>query len=101
MNTDFVWLLDKAERSLSAARLLLDQEHHDFAISRAYYAMFYVAEGLLASLGKAYSSHAAVIAAFGREFAKTGRLDSKFHRWLIDAQDLRNASVTFRVGSGF
>jgi len=47
MNTDIVWLLDKAERSLSAARLLLDQEHHDFAISRAYYAMFYVLRAFL------------------------------------------------------
>jgi len=41
-------------------------------------------------LGQSYSSHSAVISAFGREFAKTGRLDSKYHRWLIDAQDLRN-----------
>ena len=31
-----------------------------------------------------------VIAAFGREYAKTGILDPQFHRWLIDAQDLRN-----------
>jgi uncharacterized protein (UPF0332 family) len=90
MNRDIAGLLDKAERSLSAARLLLDQEHHDFAGSRCYYAMFYVAEALLVSLGESYSSHAAVIGAFGREFAKTGKLDPKFHRWLIDAQDIRN-----------
>jgi uncharacterized protein (UPF0332 family) len=31
-----------------------------------------------------------VISAFGREFSKPGLLDPKFHRWLIDAQDLRN-----------
>ena len=31
-----------------------------------------------------------MISAFGREFAKTGRMDPKYHRWLIDAQDLRN-----------
>ena len=90
MNKDIASLLEKAERSLSAARSLLDEGHHDFAVSRAYYAMFYVAEALLASLGEAYSSHGAVIGAFGRIFAKSGKLDPKFHRWLIDAQDLRN-----------
>lgn len=52
--------------------------------------MFYVAEALLASRGQSYSSHAAVQAAFGREFAKSGDLDARFHRWLLDAQDLRN-----------
>ena len=26
----------------------------------------------------------------GREYAKSGRLDPEFHRWLIDAQDFRN-----------
>jgi uncharacterized protein (UPF0332 family) len=31
-----------------------------------------------------------VIAAFGKEFAKTGDLDVNFHCHLIDAQDTRN-----------
>lgn len=83
-------LLDKAEDNLEAARLLLGADHLDAAASRVYYAMFYVAEALLASLGQSYSKHAGVIAAFGREYAKTGKLDPKFHRWLIDAQDLRS-----------
>ncbi len=33
-----------------------------------------------------------MIAAFGREYAKTGKLDPKFHCWLIDAQDLRSVA---------
>ncbi|MBI2567874.1 MAG: HEPN domain-containing protein [Candidatus Schekmanbacteria bacterium] len=82
--------MTKAQESVSAATLLLDQGYHGFAASRAYYAMFYVAEALLASLGKSYSSHAGVLGAFGQEFAKTGKLDVKFHRWLIDGQDIRN-----------
>ncbi|HDL86177.1 MAG TPA: HEPN domain-containing protein [Candidatus Acetothermia bacterium] len=59
MNRDIAGLLDKAGRSLSAARSLLDQQYNDFAASRGYYAMFYVTEALLASLGASYSSHAA------------------------------------------
>lgn len=92
MNGDIELLLEKATQSLDAAELLRQQGYFDFAASRAYYAMFYVAEALLASLGQSYSSHGAVQAAYGREFAKTGRLDPKFHRWLIDAQDFRSAS---------
>jgi uncharacterized protein (UPF0332 family) len=44
----------------------------------------------LVERGLSFSSHSAVIAAFGREYAKTGILDPKLHRYLIDAQDLRN-----------
>lgn len=45
--------------------------------------MFYLAEALLYSKGLEFSSHSAVIAAYGKEFAKTGALDPKFHRRLI------------------
>jgi uncharacterized protein (UPF0332 family) len=33
--------------------------------------------------------HSAVINAFGREFAKTGKIPTEFHRYLITAQQLR------------
>ena len=90
MNEGISALLAKAEKSLSAAQILATEGHHGFAASRAYYSMFYVAEALLTSLGKAYSSHGGVIGAFGRVFAKSGRLNAKLHRWLIDAKDIRN-----------
>ncbi len=89
MSQDIQTQLHKAKQSLAAAELLRAQGYCGFAASRAYYAMFYVAEALLASLGQSYSSHGAVQAAYGREFAKTGKLDVQFHRWLIDAQDFR------------
>lgn len=90
MNEDLQSLMAKAQESLAAARLLLDRGYHGFAAARAYYAMFYVAGALLASVGKSYNSHAGVLGGFGQEFAKTGKLDVKFHRWLIDGQDIRN-----------
>jgi uncharacterized protein (UPF0332 family) len=52
--------------------------------------MFYIAEAMLLQLGLSYSKHSAVISALGREYTKTGIMDLKFHRWLIDAQDFRN-----------
>ena len=83
-------LLAKAQESLEAAGLLLKEGYADFAASRGYYAMFYVAEALLLDRGLSFSSHTAVIAAIGKEFAKTDVLDPRFHRYLLDAQDFRN-----------
>lgn len=82
-------LLDKARESLAAAQTLLETMHPGFAASRAYYAMFYAAEALLLEKGMAFSKHGAVIAAFGRYFAKTGELDPKFHMYLLNAFDQR------------
>jgi uncharacterized protein (UPF0332 family) len=45
-------LLDKADRSLQAARELNDAGFAEFAASRAYYAMFYIAEAFLEGEGK-------------------------------------------------
>ncbi len=82
-------LVRKAERSVQAARLLLEHANPDFAVSRAYYAMFYVAQALLEGEGLVFSSHAAVISAFGKHFALPERVPRHLHRWLIDAQDRR------------
>lgn len=42
------------------------------------------------SRGLSFSSHSAVIANFGKEFAKTGVLNPKFHHYLTESQDRRN-----------
>ena len=47
MNPEQQFLFQKAQRSLAAAQQLAQQSFYDFAVSRAYYAMFYVAEALL------------------------------------------------------
>ena len=90
MKPEQIALLRKAGESLRAAELLATNELLDFAASRAYYTMFYVAEAFLLNEGLTFSSHAAVISAFGRDFARTGLVPVEFHRYLIDAQDLRN-----------
>jgi uncharacterized protein (UPF0332 family) len=82
-------LLRKAQRYLESAKLLRDSGDCDSAVSRAYYAAFYLAEVLLDRLGLSYSSHRGVISAFGLEFAKTNRLEPRFHRLLISAFEKR------------
>jgi uncharacterized protein (UPF0332 family) len=85
-------LLQKAYRNIRSAKLLLVDGDYDSAVSRAYYAMFYIAEALLLSKGLAYSKHSAVIAAFGREFAKSGLMPLEFHAHLRAASEARNIS---------
>ena len=82
-------LFDKAEHAIRAGQILLEGDEAEFAAGRAYYAMRYVAEALLHERGLAFRKHTAVHAAFGKEFAATGLLDPKFHRWLLTASDLR------------
>ncbi len=82
-------LLSRAHESLRAARLLQKENLPNIAASRAYYAMFYIAEALLLSRDLVFSSHSAVIASFGKEFAQSKALDPKYHRYLIASQNLR------------
>lgn len=50
MTRDQRELLEEATDSIAAAKLLLEGDYPGYAASRAYYAMFYVAEALLECL---------------------------------------------------
>jgi len=89
MNIEQEALLVKATRSLEAARVLLQTGFPEFAASRAYYTMFYVAEAFLEGEGLSYSKHSAVISAFGQQFARTNRVPTELHRILIEAEQIR------------
>ena len=84
-------LLRQAHDSLEAAKWLMQGKYPGYAAARAYYAMFYIAEAFLEGDGLSFSRHSAVIAAFGREFAKRGRVPVEFHRHLIEAQAVRHS----------
>lgn len=82
-------LLAKARDSLRAAQLLAGEELYDFAVSRAYYTMFYIAEAFLLNENLSFSKHSAVISKFGEYFARPSRISSEFHRYLIQAEQSR------------
>ena len=84
-------LMQRARRSLRSARNLLDDGDHDFAMSRAYYAMFYAATAALLSLEVKRSKHSGVIAAFGQRLVKTGKFTAEHQRVLQDAFTDRSA----------
>src|SRR6266540_421028 len=80
----------ESKGQFSGGTLVGRKRFFDFSISRSYYTMFYITEALLLTEGLAFSKHSAVIAAFGQHFAKTGRVSSDFHRYLIEAEGSRN-----------
>ncbi len=92
-------LLRKARDSLRAAKILASNRLHSFAASRAYYTMFYVAEAFLLVEESSYSKHSAVIGAFGERFAKSGLVPFEFHRYLVEAQQMRNLG-DYDIGPG-
>ena len=79
--------LNKAKQAQRASKFLLGNGHMDSAASEAYYVLFFTAQALLHAKGVHYRhTHSAVIRTYGIEFAKSKKLDTKFHRYLIDAR---------------
>jgi uncharacterized protein (UPF0332 family) len=89
MTAEIRHFLNLARESHDVAGKLIDMGSPRFSVAQSYYTMFYLVEALLLSKGLTFSSHAALTAAFGKEFAKTGLLDAKFHRYLLQTQKRR------------
>jgi len=83
-------LLHKAKRSILAAEVLFRQGDYDFAASRAYYSMFYLAEACLLSKTLSFSKHSGVISGFNQHFVKTGMFEEKYSAMLRNAFSQRN-----------
>jgi len=90
LKTEIERLTRKARESLEAAKTLFRENYYGFAVSRVYYAMFYAAEAALLKKGLSFSKHSGVIAAFGKHFAKSQVIPSKYHKMLRDAFRARN-----------
>lgn len=82
-------LIQKSRETLQAAQSLAASGFTDSAVSRAYYAMFYVAQALLLEQGLTYSKHSSLLAAFGQHLTKPGLVPAYFHRYLIDGYNSR------------
>lgn len=75
--------MEKAESAIGAAESLLRDGYRDFAAGRAYYAMFYTAEALLAEKELVFKKHVGVHKAFSEHFIKTGIFEQKYYHWLV------------------
>lgn len=89
MNPYQTRLIDSARTEIKNIEVLIQNGAYSAAISRAYYAMFHLAQALLDVKGLSFSKHSALISAFGKEFSKTGLIDTRLHNYLIQAQEDR------------
>lgn len=89
MKKEVQGLLEKADHALEVAETLEQQGFTEDASSKIYYAMFYATQALLKAENIEVVKHSAVESAFGYHFAKTGRIDPKYHRLLINARQIR------------
>jgi len=72
--------VDRAHQMLTVAAHNLDDGFYASAVNRAYYAIFYAANAMLATLGLARSKHSGVISAFRERFVKPGRIEAEYSR---------------------
>lgn len=89
---EYAEILRKARKSIEAARTLFENGFYAFALSRAYYSMFYCAEAILMTKNIRVSKHSAVIALLGRDFVKTGEIPHKFFTYLRTTFNLRQTA---------
>jgi uncharacterized protein (UPF0332 family) len=90
-SNDSAALMKKADRALASAHLLLNAGDTDGACNRAYYAMFDAARAALANEVQPETSktHGGLIAAFGLQLVKPGRLPKALGRMLNRAEEVR------------
>lgn len=89
MNEEAKKLIAKSEHALKVAEELIKAGYPSDAASKIYYAMFYAAQALLKSNSIDVTKHSAVESSFGYHFAKTGKIDVKYHKILIEARKIR------------
>ena len=82
-------LVNKSKHAIKVAKDLLAQGYPSDSASKSYYAIFYAAQAMLKSAGIDVVKHSAVESAIGFHFVKTGKIDQKYHRILLDARKLR------------
>ena len=105
MNQEVRECLDFSREVLAEAHSDLRGGHYRGAVRSAYYTMLHAAEGLLLNAGLEYSSHQAVQASLGRDFAATGRFPKHLHQYFVrgfrarqDADYSKRANITEEDG---
>ena len=84
--------LDKARRTLEAARYLLAGGFYGESVARAYYAAFYAARAAVEARGASPHLHSGVLTVFGQRFVSTGEVAFDVGRVLRSLQDQRHVA---------
>jgi uncharacterized protein (UPF0332 family) len=92
MTARSVQLVEEASRMIFSARDELESAAPAVAARKASSAMLKLAQACLDVDGLSPTDASAVCVAYGEQFARTRRLYSAYHRWLLDATDLSRAA---------
>jgi uncharacterized protein (UPF0332 family) len=90
-------LMAKAQRALTSAQTLLDDQDTDGACNRAYYAMFDAARAALLAIAapvppEIAKTHSGLISAFSLHLIKTSKLPAELGKALNKVEGLRLVS---------
>jgi uncharacterized protein (UPF0332 family) len=83
--------IENARETLEAAKVNLDNDFYVSGVNRCYYAAFYAANALLATIGEARSKHSGVISVFRQRFIKTGELPVELSEIYEDLMESRQS----------
>jgi uncharacterized protein len=84
--------MEKAKEDLSAAELLLNNNHFAQSLNRSYYANFHAVRSILAYDKFDSKTHSGIISYFNRNYIKDGRIDKKYSEILTNSQRIRTKS---------
>ena len=82
--------IEKAEKIIEEAEILLNNDKIEGTINRSYYSIFAIARSLTILLGKDSKKHSGIISIFDKYFVKAGILDKRFSKIIHSAFDLRS-----------
>jgi hypothetical protein len=71
----------RAKECIEDAKLLFENKRLYSAVNRIYYALFYQVSAILLAKGLSFSKHSGVLAAFNKEFVKTGKVDKELGKF--------------------
>jgi uncharacterized protein (UPF0332 family) len=101
MKNEIEVVIDKSNRAIKSARREYKAGDYDYACSRAYYAVFYLLEGVLLLDNKRFTKHSAVISFFNKDYVKTNLFPMEFSKhvkYLLKRREIGDYSLSIRVG---
>lgn len=87
-----IYRLERAAQCLNSARLLFDAGDYKSSANRSYYCIFHCMRAVLATILFDSKKHSGIIAAFRKDFIKSGIFDVKYSSIIGSAFDLRGSS---------
>lgn len=88
-NSLVVLQMEKAKTFLKQADEMYEMKYWDIASNRYYYACFHAVQALLINSGLSCKTHDGLIACFGLNYVKTGKVSTRLGSFLARMEQLR------------